>query len=86
MKLQQPLPYIWTLIYLFYYLLFKNLLPPLRSQGPPTLRKETKKSEEKGIELQRVKPLTPTQTTNALIGDEEKKGKRTKRKKRRMGL
>ena len=38
----------------------------------------SEKSEEKGIEIQRVKPPTPTRSTDALIGEKEQTGKKTK--------
>ena len=60
--------------------------------GVPTPRKETRrkeqvkeKSEEKGIEIQRVKPLTPTRAFDELIGDEEPTGKKKKEQKEKQG-
>ena len=35
-----------------------------------------RREKKKGIEVQRVKPLTPTRATDALIGDEEQTGKK----------
>ena len=42
--------------------------------------------KKKGIEAQRVKPLTPNPATDALIGDEEKTGKRRENKETMSGL
>ena len=43
--------------------------------------------KKKGIEAQRVKPLTPSRAIDALIGDEEQNGKHKKegKKKKKTG-
>ena len=50
-------------------------------------RKARRRKKRKGIEAHRVRHPTPSQATDALIGDEEQNGKRkrTKRKKRGVG-
>ena len=76
----------------FIYLLDEYLLSPLRGWRAPTPRKEeqaSEKSEEKGTEVRRVKPLAPTRAIDELIGGEElreKEGRTTKRKKQGEGL
>ena len=47
------------------------------------MRKAKKKKE---IEAQRAKPPTPTQTIDALIGDEERNGKQRKEEKEKQKL
>ena len=62
--------YLFILILLGY-----NLIPPVRGRRASTPRKERRR---KGIEVERVKPPTPSQTLAALIGDEEQNGKQKK--------
>ena len=42
-----------------------------------------RRAKKKGIEVQRVKPLTPTPSIDALIGDEKQRGKKKKETKGR---
>ena len=42
-----------------------------------------RRAKTKGIKRQRTKPPTPTGAINVLIGDEERKGKQTKKEKER---
>ena len=41
-----------------------------------------RRAKEKGIDVQRVKPLSPTQAIDALIGDVEKTGKKREQRKK----
>ena len=78
------------LLYLFYYLLYRDLNPSITGSEHINAKKRVKKKrmkKRKGIEAQRVKPPTPSRETDALIGDEEqnRKQKRTERKKQGSG-
>ena len=44
-----------------------------------------KTEKKKGIEAQGVKPSTPSQANDALIGDGEQTGKQKKKKKKETG-
>ena len=72
--------------YLFIYVFYESLLQPLpgvnthQRQGK---NKWTRRAKEKGIDVQRVKPLTPTRAIDALIGEEEQTGKIKKEQKER---
>ena len=74
-------------IYLFYLLIIRQIhILPLRSRrasSPKTERRKKDKLEKrrrrrKGSR-QRTKPLNPTWAVDALIGDEEQKGKQKKK-------
>ena len=54
----------------------------MRGQHASTPKKERRVKRRKGIEAQRVKPSTPSQSIDALIGDEEQNGKQKKKKKK----
>ena len=71
---------------IFIYLLDQNQIPSLRGRCPPTPRNEirrreqvSEKNEEKGIEVQRGKPLTIIHAIDALRGEEKQIEKRKKR-------
>ena len=46
-------------------------------------RQERRAKKRKGIEAQRVKPSTPSQAIDALIGDEEQNGEQKKETRNR---
>ena len=69
-----------TYYYLFIYLLKFNPLPPPRDRHASCQEQEKKR---KGIEVQRVKPLTPSWAIDVLIGDKEQNGIQKKEKKKK---
>ena len=75
---------IYLFIYVCYYLylLYKNLLPPMKvtthqcHEKRENGKKKGVKRWKNSIEAQRAKPLTPSRVIDALIRDEEQTGKK----------
>ena len=75
------------MIIIYIYLLYENPFQPRPGRHASTPRKEKREEKKrKGIEAHRVKRPTPSQATDALIGNEEQNGKQRKGSRHRGQL